>query len=83
MARLTFATVVKLLLASLLVGWLLSLVDISPQELLRGALGQVRWLIDQAVSWLGWSVSYLLLGAIIVVPTWLIYSLWKSLRGRR
>lgn len=83
MARLTLATVVKLLLASLLVGWLLSLVDIGPQELLRGALGQVRWLIDLAVSWLGRSVSYLLLGAIIVVPAWLIYSLWKSLRGRR
>lgn len=80
MARITLGTVVKLLIASLVVGMVLAYFNITPQEILAYARAQVGDAINNAGSFAGWAVSYILLGAVIVVPLWLIHYLWKSLR---
>jgi hypothetical protein len=76
-------TVLKLLVASLIVGAIMMWLDVD-------ALGLVRWLIDSAVGlghWLAdavksiwgslgemarWAVTPILVGATVVIPIWLI-----------
>jgi hypothetical protein len=62
----------KLLLLCLVVGYLLSVVDLDP-------LGLIRWIsnnLHNAGEWAAeavrWAVPYVLLGAVVVVPIYLI-----------
>ncbi len=80
MARITIGTIIKLLLASLLVGMALAYFNVTPQEILAYARSQLGEAVENAGSFAGWAVSYVLLGAVIVVPLWLIHYLWKSFR---
>ena len=82
MKRSVTATIVKLIVASLLVGLALSLVDVSPEEILRGLGGWVQRIFSVFVGMVRWAVPYALLGAVIVVPLWAINKLWRLLRGR-
>jgi hypothetical protein len=69
-------TIIQLVIASIFVGAFLAFWGISPAEFWRGIFDFVRGL----VGWLGDSVgeivvnllTYLLFGAAIVVPIWLI-----------
>lgn len=69
-------TVIQLVIASVLVGAFLAFWGISPREFWSGAFNFVKGL----VSWLGDSVgevvtnllTYLLFGAAIVIPVWLV-----------
>lgn len=75
-------TLFRLLLASFAVGIVLSLFDIRPDELLR-SLGDVAHdLFTAAVDALRWAVPYILLGAAIVAPIWLVLVVWRAIRGR-
>ncbi len=65
-------TIVKLIIASLLVGLALSFVDLSPEELLRDLGGWVQRLFSVFVRAVQWAVPYMLMGAVIVVPIWAI-----------
>lgn len=87
--RITTATVVKLVVASLCVGLVLAWLDKDPIDLLYWARGVITnllyWtsgvisnLLGNATS----SVKYVLLGAVIVVPIWLIHYLWRAARGK-
>jgi Na+/H+-dicarboxylate symporter len=75
-------TIVKLLIASLLVGLALSIVDVSPEEILRGLGGRVQRIFSVFVRTVQWAVPSALLGAVIVVPLWAVNKLWRLLRGR-
>ncbi len=83
MPRITVSTVVKLLLASLVVGLCLAWFNVSPQDLLRSMAGEARELLDRGVGLFGWAFSYILLGAVIVVPIWFVFYLIKAVKGRR
>jgi uncharacterized protein DUF6460 len=65
-------TVVKLAILSVIVGFLMAMFDIRPRQLfasLGDAAGDVlRWSVEA----LGWAWSYMLLGAAVVVPLWLV-----------
>ena len=80
--RVTVGTVIKLALASLLVGWLLSVLGITPQDLAARFSGLATGLWDKARDFLGWAGAYMLLGALVVVPVWLALYLWRRLRAR-
>ena len=82
MKRSVTGTIVKLLIASLLVGLALSIVDVSPEEILRGLGGWVQRIFSVFVRLVQWAVPYALLGAVIVVPLWAINKLWRLLRHR-
>ncbi len=78
--RITFGTIIKLLVASLIVGMVLAYFNVTPQEILAYVQAQIGGAIDNAGSWAGWAASYILLGAVIVVPLWLLHYLWRAFR---
>ncbi len=75
----TMATVVQLVIWSVVVGVVLSALGITPFNLFE-RLGLIaRRISDLGFDAVHWGVQYLVLGAVIVVPVWLIM---RVLRGR-
>ena len=66
------STAIKIAVASLGVGLILSLFDIKPQDLMRNLGETVVEIFNLMVGVVEWSVPYILIGAIVVVPIWLI-----------
>jgi hypothetical protein len=77
--RVTIGTVVKLALASLLVGLVLSFLGVTPADLLDRVAGLAAGLWDTVHGALGWAGSYMLLGALVVLPLWLIRFVWRRM----
>ena len=84
-----FGTLLKLLLASLVVGLVLTWLDVEPTDLVarsRAALvwafAQIRAVTDDLVGSAGDVVGYVLVGAVVVVPIWLLSVAWKAFRRR-
>ena len=72
----------RLILASILVGVILSALGLDPFDIIRSLerLAQHMWAMGfDAFRWL-W--RYFLLGAVIVIPIWLIMRLINGSRGR-
>ncbi len=75
MDKSTSSLIWKLIIASLCVGLLLSFFNIDPVELINDVpetLGRILEVILDIVNWAG---KYILLGAIIVIPIWLIFNI--------
>ena len=83
MPKITGGTVVKLLIVSLLVGIVLAILNIDPQNVLQSARNGAEALIEMGASVFGWAFKYVLIGAVVVVPVWLFLYLWRYLRGKR
>ena len=77
------ATALKLIVASLIVGLILSLFGASPLTLLKGASESLFAVFDWLVGAVQWAVPYIILGAILVLPIWLVLLLVRLVRGRR
>lgn len=84
MPKITPGTILKLLILSFFVGWGLSLLDLTPMELMRGVFDRFDDLLDWVSRSFGTIISYILLGAVIVVPIWLVLLLidWSKSRDR-
>lgn len=84
MPKITPGTIIKLLIISFFVGWGLSVLDLTPMELLRGVFARFDQLFDWISRSFGTIVSYVLLGAVIVVPIWAVLLLidWAKQRGK-
>ena len=80
--RITASTVVKLVIASLCVGLILAYFNTDPLELLDWAKSRFTDVLGDAADWIQWSVKYIFIGAVIVVPLWLISYLWRAARGK-
>ena len=76
-------TIVKLVLTSFLVSLLISFFYINPKELLANFGETLQDIFALAVRCIEWSVKYVLLGAVVVVPIWLILFLINKARGKR
>ena len=78
-------TIVQLVVASIFVGAILALFDLSPVKFWKGLFESVRDLLSVIGESFGEIVvnlaTYLILGAAIVVPVWLI-ARFLSGRGR-
>lgn len=74
--------VVKLLVVSLLVGMMLAFFDMKPEELLASLGGTVKSIFQVLVSLVEWMVPYVLLGAVVVIPIWVIMLVWKYFRSK-
>lgn len=73
--------VVRLILMSLLVGFLMSILGISPQAIFRSIEGFVNSIFDNGFEVLRSAFGYMLTGAVIVLPIWFIGRLMAA--GRR
>ena len=82
MPRIGPGTIVRLLLASFLVGLALAFLDITPRELFAWIRQLACEIAADFWAWVSWAMSYVLVGAVVVVPVWLVALLWRSLRRR-
>ena len=75
-------TLLKLFILSLGVGVVLSVFDIDPENLLGAIGGTVESIFRVTVDALEWAVPFVLIGAVVVVPIWLILTLLRLARRR-
>jgi hypothetical protein len=73
-------TVIRLVLISIAVGIVFSALGITPFNLVERLEQIVRRITDLGFDAVRWAFKYFLLGAIIVIPVWLVLRL---VRGRR
>jgi hypothetical protein len=64
----------------LVVGLILSFLDISPARILEGLGVTARDAIDTGSAVVAWGLEYIIVGAVIVVPIWLIVAAIGSRR---
>lgn len=76
------STLVKLAVISFVVGWLLVQFDITPEAIFDNFGESVRKIYDWARGAIEWSAGYIVIGAVIVIPIWLIAVLLNALKGR-
>ena len=78
--RVTVGTLVRLLLASLAVGAAMAILGVTPRDIFTYVTGFTREVAENAAAWVGTAVSYVLLGAVIVIPIWLLSLLFRSFK---
>jgi hypothetical protein len=74
------SVLVRLILLSILVGVILSAIGLDPFDIWRSIERLVRSIWNMGWDALDWAWRYFLLGAVIVVPIWILVRLAK--RGR-
>ncbi len=73
-------TILKLVLLSFVVGMMLKLFNISPMgflEIIPNAIGRFFELVKKILSW---SSDYIFIGAVIVVPAYIILNIGNIMR---
>lgn len=78
-----FGTILKLLIASLLVGLVMHWFGITPRNLIHNFGDSVVRIFGTLTSLIDWAVDYILVGAVIVVPIWLIVFLADRAKRNR
>jgi hypothetical protein len=75
-------TIIKLVLFSFVIGLLLSFFDIDPAQLLKNFGATAQKIFEIVADIIEWGVKYVLLGAVVVVPIWLVIFALGKARGR-
>ena len=68
-------------MASLAVGLVLAVLGVTPVDVLDGASRAAKGAWGAVSGVLGWAGSYILLGALVVLPVWLLAYLWGRIKG--
>jgi hypothetical protein len=72
-----FATVIKVAVASLIVGTILAHFGITADQILKDLGLTPERLMDWLRQGLAWALPNLLLGSLIIVPIWLLVFLFR------
>jgi hypothetical protein len=83
MPEITFSRVAKFLLLCFVVGFFLTEFGISPTEFWHGIVDLVKYTAEHIRSIFGWGFIYILAGAAIVVPVYLLVLLKRYLSGKK
>lgn len=75
-------TIIKIVLASLILGFVLRFFEIDPRDLLLNFGDTIKSAFSWAGEFVSGSIEYVLVGAVIVIPIWLIVFLVGKLRGK-
>ena len=75
MDKSTSSLIWKLIIASLCVGLFLSFFNLDPVELIENVPDALGRILEVVLDILNWAGKYILLGAVIVVPIWLIFNI--------
>lgn len=78
--RISAGTVLRLLVASAVVGAAMAYFELTPTDMLRYASSFAGEIFESATNSVGAVIKYVLLGAVIVIPIWLISVLLTSFR---
>lgn len=73
---------IRLALISVVVGLLLSVFGITPRNFFQTLDGLARYVYDMGFGAIEWVLQYMVLGAMIVIPIWLIARLLRADRSR-
>jgi hypothetical protein len=73
---------VRLILASILVGVILSALGLDPFDIVRSVEQLIRSVWNMGFDAFRWLWRYFLLGAVIVIPIWIIMRLVNGPRGK-
>lgn len=76
------AVAVRLILLSILVGVILSALGLDPFNIWRSIERLVRAIWEMGFDAVRWLWGYFLLGAVIVIPIWIIVRLINAPRGQ-
>jgi len=76
------AVIGRLILVSILVGVILSALGLNPFDIVRSIRKLIESIWDLGFDAFRWLWGYLLLGAVIVVPIWIILRLVNAPRGK-
>lgn len=83
MSRKAISTGIKLLAISLAVGLGLSVLGVSARDVLGWLGGTVGEAVGVGANLLEWAWSYVILGAAIVLPVWLILVALRHLQRKK
>jgi Family of unknown function (DUF6460) len=72
------AVLIRLILLSILVGVILSAIGLDPRDIWRSLERLIRTVWEMGWDAVDWAWRYFLLGAVIVVPIWLLVRLAKG-----
>ena len=75
-------TLLRLFFFSLIVGLVLSALNVSPESVLGAIGGTVESIFQVVVDAVEWAVPFVLIGAIVVLPIWLVLSALRFVRRR-
>ena len=73
--------VFQLIVMSFVVGIILSLLGVSPFDILSGLERLIQRIYNMGFDTIEWVFRYFLLGAVIVFPVWFIMRLFRLGRG--
>ena len=76
------AVLFKLILLSILIGVVLSALGLDPLNIIQSIERLIRTIWDMGFDAVRWLWRYFLLGAVIVIPIWLILRIAQAPRGR-
>ena len=76
------AVAFRLILLSILVGVMLAAIGFDPWNIVASIRRLFRWVYDLGFDAINGLWRYFLLGAVIVVPIWLVARLFGAPRGR-
>ena len=76
------AVLARLILVSILVGVVMSALGLDPFDIVRSLERLVRSIGDMGFDAVRWLWGYFLLGAVLVIPVWLIMRLINAPRGK-
>jgi len=74
--------IIRLVLLCILVGVVLSAFGLDPFDIIRSIDRLVRYIRDIGFDSFIWLWRYFLLGAVVVIPIWLIMRLTRAPRGQ-
>ena len=72
----------KLILLSVLIGVVLSALGLDPWNIVQSLERLIRQIWNMGFDAVRWLWQYFLLGAVLVIPIWLILRLVRAPRGR-
>lgn len=75
-------TLIKLIVACLIVGFVMSYLDLTPRQAFESMGSAAVEVFEMGSSIFEWGFTYILLGAAVVIPIWLISMGWKMLRNK-
>ena len=79
----TAGRIIGYVLLCFVVGVILTMCDVRPQDLLTDTWATIRSIVHLAISSLSWAFQYILLGAVVVVPIAVVAYLLRLGRSRR
>ncbi|MDA0261190.1 MAG: DUF6460 domain-containing protein [Proteobacteria bacterium] len=76
------STVVRILLLCLVVGLIISFFNISPEGILATLGSTVERIFRAVVGVVQWAVPYMLIGAVVVIPIWVVVYIYRVARKK-